>query len=109
MAVPGSPAGGVRPTINMAATITSNPTGASAGQGLEGPGENVAVGRMNTSSVMGEGFARSHLVSRLTRPKRKVRNLRSLWFRLGVVPLGADFRVAGLTEKGAPVAGRPPF
>jgi hypothetical protein len=58
--------GGVRPTISTAATIKNNPTGASAGQGLEGPGENVAVGRMQTFSLMGEGFARTRIARPLT-------------------------------------------
>jgi len=69
--------GGVRPTISMAATITNNPTGASAGQGLEGPGENVAVGRMQIFSLMGEGFAHTHIARPLTRVSGKIRNLRS--------------------------------
>ncbi|HWU72978.1 MAG TPA: hypothetical protein VN137_05800 [Sphingomonas sp.] len=53
--------GGVRPKISIAATATNTPTDASAGQGLEGPGENVAVCRMQTFSLMDEGFARTHI------------------------------------------------
>jgi hypothetical protein len=71
--------GGVRPTISMAATIANNPTGASAGQGLEGPGENVAVGRMQTFSMMGEGFARTRIARPLTGAESQLRNLRSFW------------------------------
>lgn len=71
--------GGVRPTISTAATTTNNPTGASAGQGLEGPGENVAVGRMQTFSMMGEGFARTRIARPLTGAEGQLRNLRSFW------------------------------
>jgi hypothetical protein len=46
---------------------TNNPTGTSAGQGLEGPGENVTVRRMQTYSLMDEGFARTHIARPLTR------------------------------------------
>jgi hypothetical protein len=71
----------------MAATIANNPTGASAGQGLEGPGENVAVGRMQTCSLMDEGFARTHVARPLTQVKAKTRNLRSFWLRFGAIGL----------------------
>jgi len=69
--------GGVRPTISTAATTKNNPTGESAGQGLEGAGENVAVCRMQTFSLMGEWFARTPIARLLTRNECKVRNLRS--------------------------------
>jgi len=77
--------GGARLTIRTAATTTNNPTGASAGQGLEGPGENVAVRRMQTFSLMGQGFARTHIARPLTWAEGKVRNLRSFSLRLGVI------------------------
>lgn len=77
--------GGVRPTISTAATTTNNPTGASAGRGLEGPGENVAVGRMQTFSLMSEGFARTHIARPLTSAGGQVRNLRSFRPRLGAI------------------------
>jgi len=77
--------GGVRPTISTAAATTNNPTGASAGQGLEGAGENVAVGRMQTCSLMEQGFARARIARPLTGPEDKIRNLRSFLLRIGAI------------------------
>jgi hypothetical protein len=77
--------GGVGLTTSTAATTRNTPTGASAGQGLEGPGENVAVGRMQTCSLMGERFARAHIARPLTAPKKKIRNLRSFLLRIGAI------------------------